>query len=322
LRIAAWIAYTTVQGFVGTGIWILAHECGHGAFSDYRLVNDFAGWVMHSFLFVPYHSWRITHSKHHKATGHLTRDMVYVPKNRESYVKSRGITELTEEAPLATLYWLALQQILGWPAYLIYNVTGQKYTGIPNWRYSYYIPSAPMFDAKDFWDIIISDIGIIIASTLAYMGIQKFGFASFVLYYMIPYLWVNHWLVCITYLQHTDPSLPHYMPEEWNFARGAAATIDRDFGFIGDHFFHKIIETHVAHHYSSRIPFYRAGEATEAIKKVMGQHYKRDPTNMLVALWKTARSCQFVEGDNGIKMYRNFNGIGVSPQKIDDKKTL
>ena len=25
-------------------IWVLAHECGHQAFSDYGSVNDFVGW--------------------------------------------------------------------------------------------------------------------------------------------------------------------------------------------------------------------------------------------------------------------------------------
>lgn len=31
---------------------------------------------------VPYHSWRITHAKHHAATGHMTQDQVHVPKTR------------------------------------------------------------------------------------------------------------------------------------------------------------------------------------------------------------------------------------------------
>lgn len=33
-------------------------------------------------LGVPYHSWRITHGRHHAATGHMTRDEVYVPSTR------------------------------------------------------------------------------------------------------------------------------------------------------------------------------------------------------------------------------------------------
>ncbi|KAK9447317.1 fatty acid desaturase-domain-containing protein [Limtongia smithiae] len=318
LRFAAWTVYTIAQGMVFTGFWILAHECGHGAFSDYRLINDIVGWILHSTLLVPYHSWRITHSKHHKATGHISRDMVFIPKQQERYLQSRYITELAEEAPIMTLYFLLVQQIFGWPAYLAVNVTGQKYN-VPFYKLSHYLPSAPMFDAKDFWDIIISDVGIALVSTLCYLAIQKWGVANFVLYYFIPYLGVNHWLVCITYLQHTDASLPHYDASEWNFARGAAATIDRDFGFIGRHVFHEIIETHVAHHYSSRIPFYHAEEATVAIRKVMGQHYKQDKTNLLVALWKSARTCQFVEGD-GVKMFRNGNGIGPKPVYMSLKK--
>ena len=35
-RLALWAAYTLAQGAVCTGIWVIAHECGHGAFSDVR----------------------------------------------------------------------------------------------------------------------------------------------------------------------------------------------------------------------------------------------------------------------------------------------
>lgn len=133
--------------------------------------------------------------------------------------------------------------------------------------------------------------------------------------------------MAITYLQHTDPSLPHYQPESWNFARGAAATIDRDFGFVGRHIFHGIIETHVLHHYVSTIPFYHADEASEAIKKVMGNHYRTEAhtgwTGFLKALWTSPRVCHFVEPTEGaegegkgVLFYRNTNGIGLPPTKI------
>ena len=46
-----------LQGAVCTGIWVIAHECGHQAFSKYQLVNDSVGLVMHSCLLVPYFSW-------------------------------------------------------------------------------------------------------------------------------------------------------------------------------------------------------------------------------------------------------------------------
>ena len=134
-------------------------------------------------------------------------------------------------------------------------------------------------------------------------------------------------LVAITFLQHTDPSLPHYTGATWNFARGAAATIDREFGFIGRQLFHGIIETHVLHHYVSTIPFYHADEASEAIKPVMGQHYRAyvegGSLGFLKALWQSARWCQWVEpnegaqGDNAnVMFYRNRNGLGVAPAKL------
>ncbi len=35
-RLLLWTLYTLAQGAVCTGIWVVAHECGHGAFSDVR----------------------------------------------------------------------------------------------------------------------------------------------------------------------------------------------------------------------------------------------------------------------------------------------
>lgn len=33
----AWPAYWIAQGIVSTGVWVLGHECGHQAFSDYKV---------------------------------------------------------------------------------------------------------------------------------------------------------------------------------------------------------------------------------------------------------------------------------------------
>lgn len=316
-RVIAWSIYGFLNGLFGTGCWVLAHECGHGAFSDSKTVNDIVGWILHSALLVPYHSWRISHSKHHKSTGNLQRDTVFVPKSKETVMELRGwkaISEVTEDTPISTLWHLILQQLFGWNMYLFTNVTGQKFPNYPKWMVNHFVPTSPLFDEKDFMDIIISDLGILTALSLIFISIQKWGFLSVFCYYFVPYFWVNHWLVFITYLQHSDPTLPHYDHEEWNFAKGAAATIDRQFGFIGPFVFHDIIETHVLHHFVSRIPFYNARVASEAIKKVLGKHYRYDDANMFKAIWNVSRSCQFVEGDGGVKMFRNFNGIGVPPK--------
>jgi omega-6 fatty acid desaturase (delta-12 desaturase) len=133
--------------------------------------------------------------------------------------------------------------------------------------------------------------------------------------------------VAITFLQHTDPSLPHYTAESWNYVRGAAATIDREFGFIGRQLLHGIVETHVLHHYVSTIPFYHADEATAAIKPVMGRHYRSDvmggPLGFIAAIYKSSRWCNWVEPNEdaegqhkGVLFFRNRNGLGVRPAVV------
>lgn len=133
----------------------------------------------------------------------------------------------------------------------------------------------------------------------------------------------------ITYLQHTDPSIPHYNASTWTFTRGAAATIDRELGFIGRSLFHGIVETHVLHHYVSTIPFYHADEATEAIKPLMGIHYHSDTKEgvlgFIKSMYRCVRACQWVEpskdaqgAGRDILFYRNRRGLGPAP--IDLRK--
>lgn len=89
---------------------------------------------------------------------------------------------------------------------------------------------------------------------------------------------------------------------------------------------HGIVETHVLHHYVSTIPFYHADEASEAIKKVMGRHYRSDTKDgsmgFIKSMWKSMRWCGWVEplegttGENaGVLFFRNRNGLGLPPAK-------
>ncbi|KAK3376869.1 delta-12 acyl-CoA desaturase [Lasiosphaeria ovina] len=343
-RVVLWGIYSFMQGLFSTGLWVLAHECGHGAFSASKTVNNWVGWILHSSLLVPYFSWQMSHSKHHKATGHMERDMVFVPRTREQFANRIGrfiheLDELTEETPIATLIHLIGQQVIGWPNYLLTNVTGHnfhekqregrgkgKHNGFGG-GVNHFDPRSPIYDHKEAFRVVLSDVGLALAITaLVFLG-QKFGWNNMAVWYFLPYLWVNHWLVAITFLQHTDPSLPHYTPSEWNFVRGCAATIDREFGFIGRHLLHGIIETHVLHHYVSTIPFYNADEATEAIKPIMGRHYRSDtsdgPIGFIKAMWKSARWCQWVEPtegaegpSQGVLFFRNQNGLGTKPATV------
>ncbi|KAI1382379.1 oleate delta-12 desaturase [Hypoxylon crocopeplum] len=339
-----WSVYGFLTGLFATGIWVLAHECGHQAFSPSKVFNDSLGLVLHSSLLVPYFSWKISHGKHHKATAHMERDMVFVPRTREEHCRRFGIDteelhEVVQDTPLYSAYFIFARLLFGWPVYLLTNDTGHNYherqpegrgKGKKNGFFggvSHVDPRSPIFEAKDAKLILLSDIGIFVTATILYYVGSHYGWSNLWRWYFVPYLWVNNWLVAITFLQHTDPSLPHYTAEAWSFVRGAAATIDRDFGFIGRHFFHGIIETHVLHHYVSTIPFYNADKATNAIKPIMGRHYRSDTSEgslgFIKSLWKNARMCQWVESAaeakgeyNGVLFFRNRNGLGPRPKKV------
>lgn len=211
VRAVLWGVYTVVQGLFGTGVWVLAHECGHQAFSPSKIVNDTVGWFCHSALLVPYFSWKISHGKHHKATGNLDKDMVFVPKTREVYSTRIGrlvheLDELTEETPIATLIHLVGQQLAGWILYLCTNVTGHnnhelqkegRGKGKMNGWFkgvNHFNPDSPLYEAKDAKLILLSDLGIgLTISALVYLG-KTFGGWNMFVWYFLPYLWVNHWL--------------------------------------------------------------------------------------------------------------------------------
>ena len=211
LRFGLWVLYGFLQGLFATGLWVIAHECGHQAFSSSKTLNDSTGWVLHSALFVPYFSWKISHGKHHKSTAHMERDMVFLPKTRQVYAsrarrKVYELTELTEEAPLMTALVLFGRQLIGWPLYLLQNNTGHnnherqsegrgvgKHNG-PVGGVNHFSTSSPLFEAKDAKYIALSDLGLGLMAILLYEIAQAFGWYNILTWYIIPYMWVNHWL--------------------------------------------------------------------------------------------------------------------------------
>jgi len=96
-----------------SGVWVIAHECGHQAFSKYQSVNDGIGLVLHSLLLVPYYSWKFSHARHHSNTGSVAKDEVFVPAIRED--KDGAARPFEQFGPLR-LVKLIGALTLGWPA--------------------------------------------------------------------------------------------------------------------------------------------------------------------------------------------------------------
>ncbi|KAJ1982211.1 hypothetical protein H4R35_000382 [Dimargaris xerosporica] len=306
LRYLAWPLYWVCQGIVGTGAWVIGHECGHQSFSPSRTINHAVGWVVHSALLVPFYAWKYTHASHHKSTNHMAKDEVFVPKTRQQMKVSPSAPAIPsfmsaiDDTPLYTLYRVVGMSLVGWPLYLFINASGPKYAQ----GASHFDPSSLLFKPHQQPNVHLSNLGVLLTmSALAYAS-YTFSLLTVVKFYVIPYLTVNFWLVTITFLQHTHPSVPHYRQDEWDFVRGALCTIDRSFGPVLNYFFHNINDTHVAHHLFSTMPHYHAMEATQAIKKVLGPYYCEDNTHWALALWNNVAHCQFVEDEGDILFWR------------------
>eukprot|EP00877_Chromochloris_zofingiensis_P014202 jgi/Chrzof1/9035/Cz03g33220.t1_FAD2A[v5.2] len=186
--------------------------------------------------------------------------------------------------------FLTIQQLFGWHLYLFFNVSGRPYSRFAN----HFDPYSPIFSKRERMEVLISDASILAVGFGLYQAALAFGWPWLVKHYIMPYVCVNFWLVMITYLQHTHPNLPHYQEKEWDWLRGALATVDRSYGIL-DHFFHHIADTHVTHHLFSQLPHYHAQEATEAIKPILGKYYCYDSRNVFKALWQETNICHYVQ---------------------------
>lgn len=285
----AWPIYLAFQGCVLTGIWVIAHECGHHAFCDYQWIDDTVGLVLHSALMVPYFSWKYSHRRHHSNTGSLERDD-FVPKPK---AQMPWYSKYLNNPP-GRLVTLFTTLTLGLPLYFAFNVTGRPYD-----RFAcHYDPYGPIYNDRERLQIFISDAGLAATTYVLYRVALAKGLAWLICMYGIPLLVVNGFLVSITYLQHTHPSLPHYDLTEWDWLRGALATADRDYGVLNK-VFHNITDTHVVHHLFSNMPHYHAMEATKAVKPLLGAYYRFDDTPFYIAMWREARECLYVEPDEG-----------------------
>jgi len=296
LELILWPVYWVLQGGVLTGLWVIAHECGHRAFSDSVFICDVVGLVLHSILLVPYHGWRISHAKHHRSTGDIERDEAFVP------LRLSEVRELKkDENP--TLLMLVINTFLmfavGWWVYLCFHTTGRKYER----HTDHFNPSSPLFGPKHYWMIILSDFAILFVLASLVLWGWLTSWQEVVLVYGVPYLIVNFWLLLYTLLHHTDPKIPRYSSEKWDWLLGALSTVDRDYGFLWNTLHHHIGDTHVLHHLFSKIPHYHAQEATEAIKPILGEYYYASDEGITSALWKVIKTCQYVDDTQDKDVY-------------------
>ncbi len=73
LSVSAWLALAVavLNGAFLVRIFIIQHDCGHGAFLKNRRAQDWIGRILGVLTLTPYSVWRRTHSIHHSHHGDL-----------------------------------------------------------------------------------------------------------------------------------------------------------------------------------------------------------------------------------------------------------
>jgi omega-6 fatty acid desaturase (delta-12 desaturase) len=163
---------------------------------------------------------------------------------------------------------IAFILLLGWPLYLVCNLSGRKYSRFT----SHFHPNSPIYSKQEQFQVIVSDFGLLLVGFGLYGLGSIYGFLWLFKVYGVPLLIVNSFLVLITFLQHTHPSLPHYEDAEWDWVRGTLSTVDRNYRIFNS-VFHHIIDTHVAHRIFSTMLHYHGQEATKTIKPILVRYY-------------------------------------------------
>ena len=219
-------------------LFMIQHDCGHGAFFRHRLANDWVGRVIGVLTLTPYDMWRRAHAIHHASTGNLDR---------------RGIGDID-------------------------TLTVREYRALSRWqqfRYRLYRHPAVMFGIgptylfvfrnrlpigffRDGWQPWLSTmatnaaIAAVIAIVIWFVGVGPFLLVH--LPTMVLAASIGVWLF---YVQHQFADTLWAENKDWNW-HTAALHGSSHYDLPGVlRWFTANIGVHHVHHLCSQIPFYR-----------------------------------------------------------------
>lgn len=250
------VFYAYLQGTVFWGIFTIGHDCGHGAFSQYPMLNWIVGNMLHSFILTPYEAWRQSHKSHHSNTCNADKDEIFYPNPP------------TKHAALVTTLGGA------WFFYILFS-------NVPRRRnYLAYFKTNEFRDSA--FQLTISFASLFGALACILQACRLFGCYTVFIFYGAPLFVFASWLVIVTFLHHHDEDCTWYNNKSWTKLKGSLAAVDRDYGWLVNTLSHSI-HLHQIHHLFPIIPHYHLAEATRALQEAFPQLYKSRGGSNVVA---------------------------------------
>jgi len=286
--------YWYLQGTMFWAVFVLGHDCGHGSFSNYELLNNIIGNLLHGFIMVPYYPWKLSHKHHHKNTGNIDKEEIFYPiREKNCEVENKNIDDHRHK--LLPLFGLGF----GWFYYLIKGYPPRYISHINPWGNSIFV--------KNTMACLLSIIccGTMLMTMLAVYANFGLTFGQFTIHYIVPLFVFATWLVVTTFLHHQDEGVPWYSDNKWDFVRGQLSSVDLHYGWAHD-LVHNI-GTHQIHHLFSKIPHYHLEEATAVFRKNYPQLVRKNDRPILpdfVKMFSIFNAQQWISDTTEIHVYR------------------
>jgi omega-6 fatty acid desaturase (delta-12 desaturase) len=232
-------------------LFMIQHDCGHGAFFRHRLANDWVGRVIGVLTLTPYDFWRRTHAIHHASSGNLDR---------------RGIGDidtLTVREYLARSRWGRFQYRLYRHPAVMFGI-GPAYLFILQHRF-------PLGLTRAGWQPWLSTMATnaAIAGVIGIL-IWFIGIGAFLLVHLPIMLLAASAGVWLFYVQHQFEDTFWAEERAWN-VNAAALHGSSHYALPGIlRWFTANIGVHHVHHLSSRIPYYRLPEVLREHPELAG----------------------------------------------------
>ena len=239
MSVSYWLTFgfaVLASGFL-LRLFIIQHDCGHGAFFSNRTFSDWVGRVLGVMTLTPYDVWRRSHSIHHSASGDLER---------------RGMGDVhtltLSEYRALSLFGRLMYRLYRHPLTLF--VFGPGYLFFLQNR----VPLGLMGEAR-YW-VSAGSTNLAIATILAaiwYFG----GFMAIVLIFLPSSLIAATAGVWLFYIQHQFEETHWDKRPDWQLHDAALHgsshyVLPKALQWITGN-----IGIHHVHHLYSRIPFYR-----------------------------------------------------------------
>jgi omega-6 fatty acid desaturase (delta-12 desaturase) len=231
------LAAVPAAGFL-VRLFMIQHDCGHGAFFRRRVVNDWVGRVIGALTLTPYDIWRRRHAIHHSSSGDLERRGV------------GDIRTLTVQEYLELSKWQRLAYRLYRNPLIMFGL-GPAYLFIVQQR----LPIGLMGEGLRPWVSAMATntaIAAVVATMIWFVGVGPFLLVHLPITLLAASIGV--WLF---YVQHQF--------EETFWAKSPAWTLHEAALHGSSHYdlphplrwFTANIGIHHVHHLCSRIPYYR-----------------------------------------------------------------